>query len=308
VGLDRALSDRLEHLPDLLRRCTFPPAGTDAVCGVSGGADSLALMVLAVAAGLGVTAVHVDHGLRPGSVHEAMLVADAARLVGARFRSERVNVGPGPDLEQRARIARHRALGPDAMTGHTSDDQAETVLINLLRGAGPTGLAAMRPGPRHPILALRRSETMAVCRALGLRPVDDPSNADPRFVRNRVRHDVLPLLADVAGRDLVPLLARTATHTRALVDDLEVLAATVDATDTRALRRAMPSVAREALRSWLRDELGHPPSTAELERVLAVVRHEAMACELSGRRRVARHNGILTIEAARSGSRPQPDR
>ena len=79
------------------------------------------------------------------------------------------------------------------------DDQAETILVNLLRGAGADGLAGMAPGARHPILGLRRSETHALCAAAGLGPVCDESNDDPAFVRNRVRHELLPLCAQVAG-------------------------------------------------------------------------------------------------------------
>ncbi len=268
------------------------------VCAVSGGADSIALLVLARAAGLAVTAVHVDHGLRPGSADEAEVVAAAAERFGATFRAERVSIAPGASLEERARLARRAVLGPHALTGHTADDQAETVLVNLLRGAGPAGLAAMRPGPPHPLLALRRAETVALCRHLSLEPVSDPSNDDPRFVRNRIRHEVLPLLADVSGRDPVPLLARTADHTRAVVDDLDTLAAALDPTDCRALRAAAPSVAGAALRRWLRNERGHPPSTAEFDRVLAVVRNEAVAAELAGGRRVSRSGGRLRLETA----------
>jgi len=280
----------------LLARTSFAPAGTEVVCGVSGGADSLALLVLATAAGLEVTAVHVDHGLRTGSDLEATVVDQTARRFGAAFRSERINLDPGANLEQRARVARRHLLGPNALTGHTADDQAETVLINLLRGAGPPGLAAMRPGPRHPILALRRAETVALCASLELVPVEDPSNLDPRFVRNRVRHELMPLMADISQRDPVPLLARTAGHARALVDDVAAAAHNLDPSDTRALAATSPSVARMALRQWLRDDLDHPPSSAELERVMAVVRHEAVACQLSGGRRLARSGGRLRIE------------
>lgn len=286
---------------DLLPRCTFPdpdrlpPGG--AVAAVSGGADSLALLVLARAAGLPVTAVHVDHGLRPGSAAEADVVAAAAAGLGAGFRAVAVTVEPGSDLEQRARDARRAAVGPDAMTGHTADDQAETVLLNLLRGAGPAGLGAMVPGPRHPLLALRRAETEALCRAAGLEPVDDPTNRDPRFRRNRVRHELLPLMADIAERDPVPLLARTAELARSMQADLDRLAAGLDPTDSRALAAAPPSVATAALRRWLVDDRGHPPSAAEVDRVMAVVRHEAVACELSGHRRVARRGGILRVES-----------
>ncbi|HEX5365549.1 MAG TPA: ATP-binding protein, partial [Acidimicrobiales bacterium] len=123
---------------------------------MSGGADSLALLVLAARAGCRVTAVHVDHGLRPGSAGEADVVRAVAADVGAGFRAERVEVAPGPDLEARARAARYAVLPPGALTGHTADDQAETVLLNLIRGAGLEGLAGMRADQRRPLLALRR--------------------------------------------------------------------------------------------------------------------------------------------------------
>src|SRR5438105_1748979 len=115
-------SARVTSSNDLLPRCTFPPAGSDVACAVSGGADSLALLVLAVAAGCRATAVHVDHGLRAGSAADADVVRDAARRLGAGFRAERVDVGAGPNLEARARVARYAVLPPDVLTGHTADD------------------------------------------------------------------------------------------------------------------------------------------------------------------------------------------
>ena len=287
--MDRAVSD-------LLDRCTFPPVGSTVTAAVSGGADSLTLLVLACAAELDVTAVHVDHGLRDGSGAEAEVVASAASRFGARFRSEQVTVPQGPDLEQRARLARLAVVGDGAMTGHTAEDQAETLLINLMRGAGVPGLAAMEPGPTHPILALRRSETVELCANLGLNPVDDPSNRDPRFVRNRVRHELLPLLADISQRDPVPLLTRTAALARQMRTDVETLAVGLDPTDTKDLAGRPVTVAHQALRSWLADAIGHPPSAAEVDRVMAVVRHEATACELSGGRRVLRSGGKLSVQ------------
>jgi len=286
-----------DPLQSLLARCTFPAPGTDVVCAVSGGADSLALLALARSAGLTVTAVHVDHGLRPGSVAEAEVVAAAARRFGAHFRAERVEVEPGSDLENRARQARLRVLGPDAMTGHTADDQAETVLLNLLRGAGLAGIAAMEPGHRHPILGLRRAETGKLCAVLGLEPIDDPSNRDPRFVRNRLRHEVLPLLADVADRDPVPLLVRTAAHARRAADDIETMAAELDPTDCRALRAVPVSLAQAALRRWLTGIDGHPPSTSEIERVMDVVENRATACEITPSRRISRSHQRLIVSS-----------
>jgi len=280
---------------DLLARCAFPSAGTPLVCGVSGGPDSLALLALAVAAGCRVTAVHVDHGIRSGSADEAQVVAEAARRFGAAFRSARVEVVAGPNLEARARDARRTVLGPGAATGHTADDQAETVLVNLLRGAGVDGMAAMRAGPEHPLLALRRAETHRLCADLGLCPVVDPSNEDHRFLRNRVRHELLPLCADLAGRDVVPVLARQAELLAADADVLAAVAALLDPTDVRALGAAPVPVARRSIRAWLRGEGSHPPSKAAVDRVLAVARGEHRATEITGGVRVARRRGQLEI-------------
>lgn len=292
---------------DLVARCTFPPPGPAVIAAVSGGADSLALLVLAVAAGCPVTAVHVDHGLRPGSAADADVVAAAAAHLGAGFRAEQVRVAPGPNLEARARAARYAVLAPEACTGHTLDDRAETVLVNLLRGAGPRGLGALRPGPRHPLLALRRADTAAVCADVGLQPVVDPSNDDRRFVRNRIRHEVLPLLDSVAGRDVAPLLARTADLAAADADFLDGLAEDLDPADAAALRAAPGPVARAAVRAWLRPiGAGQPPDAATVARVLAVARGDAVATELAGGWRVARTAGRLRQEPPTSGGPATP--
>ncbi len=284
----------IDDLVGLVGRCTFPAAGTPLVCAVSGGADSLALLVLATAAGCRVTAVHVDHGLRPSSAAEAEVVASAAARYKSGFRSERVVVADGPNLEARARSARLEVLGPDAATGHTADDQAETVLANLLRGAGVDGLAGMRAGLRHPLLALRRSETVALCRQEGLEPVDDPSNRDPRFLRNRIRAELLPLCSELAGRDIVPVLARQAGLLAGDAELLQAVAELVDPVDARAVADAPDAVARRAIRTWLAGEGGYPPSLDAVERVLEVARGARKATEIDGGVRVARSRGRLS--------------
>jgi tRNA(Ile)-lysidine synthase len=288
----------------LLGKCSFPVAGTALVCAVSGGADSLALLVLAVEAGCAATAVHVDHGLRAGSAAEADVVAAAAARLGARFASIWVEVGAGPDLEGRARAARRAALPAGHATGHTADDRAETIVLNLLRGTGPDGLAVLRPGPTHPIVGVRRADTEAVCAAVGLDPVHDPSNRDPAFRRNRVRHEVLPLLAAVAERDVVPLLCRLGDLAGADADHLDALAerAVPDPTDARAVAAAPHPLAARAVRAWLRspvvagDAEHHPVDLAALTRVLAVARGDAIAAELPGGARIARTANRLRVE------------
>jgi tRNA(Ile)-lysidine synthase len=295
-------------IEQLLPRCSFPPTGAQVTCAVSGGADSTALAVLAVAAGCTVDVVHVDHGLRPGSAAEAEVVARTASRLGVTMRSVRVEVAPGPNLEARARAARYAVLPPDVLTGHTADDQAETVLVNLLRGAAATGLAGIRPGVRRPLLGLRRADTVELCGLTGLSVVDDETNCDPRFVRNRVRHRVLPLLAEVSGRDLVPVLVRQADLLRDDDDLLTALAGQLDVTDARALAAAPLPLARRAVRSWLSaaEAEMHPPDLATVDRVLDVAAGHRVACEVAGGLRVERHRQrlVLTITTARTEPAP----
>lgn len=222
------------------------------------------------------------------------MVRATCEHLGATFVAHTVHVGDGPNLEARAREARYAVLPSDVLTGHTADDQAETVLLNLLRGTGLGGLGAMEPSWRRPLLGLRRTDTVGLCTRLGLEVVHDPSNTDPRHLRNRVRHELLPLMADIARRDMVPLLTRLAEVARddhALLDTL----ATLDPTDAKALTAAPPAIARRVVRRWLTDT--YPPDLASVERVLDVARGSAVACELPGGRRVERSGQRLRLVA-----------
>jgi tRNA(Ile)-lysidine synthase len=283
---------------DLLGRCDLAAPGTPVTCAVSGGPDSTALAVLAVAAGCQVEVVHVDHGLRPAGPAEAEQVAAVAAWLGARFRSVRVEVHDGPNLEARLRDARQGVLPAGALTGHTADDRAETVLLHLLRGAGPAGLAGIRRGPTKPMLDLRRHETEALCAALALEPVRDPSNDDARFRRNRVRHELLPLLADIGERDPVVVLCRQADLATSISDALGMLADGLDPTSASDLAGAPVAVAGEAVRRWLIAAgvgAGYPVDGAAVARVLAVARGEVVATEVTGGWRVRRRAGRLSV-------------
>lgn len=266
-----------------LERCAFPPDVVSLDCAVSGGADSSALLILARAAGYRVHAYHVDHGIREGSDLEADRVAALAERFGADFTALRCTVDDGPDLEARARRARHDLLPRGVMFGHTMEDQAETVLLRLLRGSGPDGLAAMSPD-QHPLLGLRRADTEAICAVMDVEVFEDPTNTDRRFRRNRIRHELLPLLSDIADRDVVPLLARTARIAYDQRHLLEELASALDPRDAKAISAAPPALATRALRRWWLAETAaeYPPDSAAMDRMLAVARGEAVACEISG--------------------------
>jgi len=165
---------------------------------------------------------HVDHGLRAGSASEAALVQELAVSRGLPFSALTVEVEPGGSLQDRARAARHAALRTEAVRvgasvialGHTADDQAETVLMRALSGASPVALLAMAERERglaRPLLRVWREAIAAYCDALGLTPLEDPSNADRRFLRSRIRHDLIPALEAVfpgARRRLVVLAER----------------------------------------------------------------------------------------------------
>ncbi len=307
-------------MAELLSRCALGATTGPITCAVSGGPDSTALLVLAVATGRAVTAVHVDHGHRAESQAEAALVEGVARRLGATFVSETVDVPDGPNLEERWRDARRDRLPADTMWGHTADDQAETVLLALIRGAGVSGLAGI-PAAGHPILALRRFETVLLCATLGLTVVTDPSNSDPRFRRNRIRHEVLPLLVDIADRDVVPLLVRSAGINRELDDWLNDEAAQLllsggsdddsgpravgaeRTVDAAVLRSAPRPVAVAAIRAWWREVTGsaHPPDSAAVGRILDVADQRAVSADVVGGWRVAR-----TGDRLRLIGRPRP--
>jgi tRNA(Ile)-lysidine synthase len=302
-------ADAVDALAPWRARFVAAVGGLDApvVVACSGGPDSVALLALAADADLAPVAVHVDHGLRAGSDDDADHVRAMARSLGADFRAARVTVEPGSNLEARARDVRYAALdqarvdvGAEVvLVGHTADDQAETVLLNVLRGAATAGLAGM--AARHgtlvrPLLDLRRTETRALCGALGLAVLDDPMNDDRAFRRVAIRHDVLPYLSALAERDLVPVLARQAELLRAdseYLDELAVRAWPGDDGPRSASLVVLPvPLARRALRRWLG---APPPSSTEIERVLAVAAGDVRATELAGGRAVRRSAGMLVL-------------
>lgn len=181
-------------------------------------------------------------------------------------------------------------LPPDVLTGHTADDRAETVLLHLLRGAGPTGAIGIARSARRPLLELRRAETAALCDAVGLRPVVDPSNVDPRFARNRVRAELLPLMADISQRDPVPVLCRQADLFAEVDEVLRAEAADIDCSSAAALAEAPVALAGTAVRAWLVAAgvgEGYAADAAAVARVLAVARGQHRATEVAGGWRVA---------------------
>lgn len=281
------------------------------VVACSGGPDSVALLALVTATGRRPLAVHVDHGLRPEARAEAEFVAEVARTLGVEARTVPITVGTGPNLEARARDARYAALeevrravgAAHVLVGHTADDQAETVLLNLMRGSGASGLGAMavrRGTVVRPLLRLRRADCEAVCVAVGVDPLRDPMNHDPAFRRVAVRARVLPVLEAVAARDLVPVLARQAEVLRADSDYLDELARAAWPPDdgphrADVLARLPLPLARRAVRQWVG---APPPSYADVERVLVVARGEARATQIAGGHRVERRNGGLFLVRA----------
>jgi tRNA(Ile)-lysidine synthase len=207
------------------RRMVLRP-GERVLIGCSGGPDSTALLDAlrhaAVPRGWTLAVAHVDHGIRPGSELDARHVAALAARFDLGFASASVRVEAGPSLQERARDARRAALRSIAVEqacevialGHTADDQAETVLMRALSGGDPMSLGAMRERSEdiaRPLLRVWRRDTVAYCEALGLAVLTDPSNRDRRFLRARVRHDLLPALEQVfpgARRRLVTLAWR----------------------------------------------------------------------------------------------------
>lgn len=186
----------------------MPPGAV--VVAVSGGTDSTALLLLladlAEELALVLHLAHFDHRARKTGAADAQFVADLAARVGATIRVGRAErATKGEDDARRARYDFLRRVsaergGARIATGHTRDDQAETVLLHAVRGSGIAGLAGMRPerdGIIRPLLSIGRADTAAVCSAAGIEPLDDPTNRSLRYSRNRIRRKVMPELAAI---------------------------------------------------------------------------------------------------------------
>ena len=213
------------------------PADGLVLVACSGGADSLALAAAARFVGRSVGLATVDHGLQAGSDTRAADVANWASSAGfdpVVVETVSVDGRPGGP-EAAARTARYEALSSAAsragaaavLLGHTRDDQAETVLLALARGAGPRGLSGM-PARKgifvRPLLDVARADTRKACAALGLAPWEDPHNTDPSFARARVRAAALPALVEALGPAVVANLARSASLIAADNEALDALA------------------------------------------------------------------------------------
>ncbi|TMC33791.1 MAG: tRNA lysidine(34) synthetase TilS, partial [Chloroflexi bacterium] len=184
------------------------------VLAVSGGTDSTALALIAAELreefGLVLHVAHFDHRTRPrDAAKDAQFVAEIANHIGAPIRVGRAQRAPKSEddaREQRYAFLRRVAqeIGATTIaTGHTIDDQAETVLLHLTRGSGLAGVAGMRPlrdGIARPLLTIGRVETTAICKSTKIKPREDPSNRSLRFARNRIRRNVIPELARINPR------------------------------------------------------------------------------------------------------------
>lgn len=229
-----------DHLRRWWRDIARIPPGTRVLVGVSGGGDSVALLhaIAGARADLGVVVVaaHVDHAQRPGSAGDATFVSDLGRRLGVEVTSVRLDTLPETGSpEERLRDARRTALGrlADAhharwiALGHTRDDQAETVVQRAAQGTSVTGLAAMRPITGRwlrPFLGRSRAELRAYLDAHEVPWRDDPTNEDPAFLRNRIRHRVLPTLDAELNPRSSEALARLAEEAGELDDLLRALA------------------------------------------------------------------------------------
>ena len=305
VDVRHALATLLGTVQGSIREQAMLTPGTRVLVAVSGGSDSIGLLLvlreLRRKLGIELVAAHVNHGLRgaDADADEACAAAAAERL-GVRFArcdlGRRLN-GATPNLEARARILRYAALRRLAAahdcgriaTGHTLDDQAETVLMRLVRGTGVRGLGAIRPRRRdgivRPLIDCRRDAVRAVVEQAGLAYRHDTSNDDPRFLRTQVRGRVLPLLAELnpAIAEACANLAASARAERAVVRrwaDAELAAVEADGALPVAWLAAHPDGARQLLaRRWL-VRVGVPLRRLERRHVRAAV---ALALAAEGR-------------------------
>ncbi len=271
-----------EHVVAYIRTHALWQPGDRVAVAVSGGRDSVVLLdILAATRGIhgGVLSViTVDHGTRDGSADDAAFAGELATSLGLPYTVHTVALGPNAS-EQACRSARLTAflnLDVDVVaTGHHARDHAETLLIRLLRGTGPRGLGGLRPKREHlvrPLLDVPYDDVVDYSHAVKLAFREDPSNVSPAFLRNRVRHELLPLLESIRPGS-VASVARTA---RLASEESEWLDTLVDDVDDvwsceflaygpmPAVRRAVlkhePSLRHvhvDAIRALARRGVGH---------------------------------------------------
>ena len=295
-----------------LRASGRPARGSALVVGLSGGADSVALTDALAALrrrrGFRLVAAHLDHGLRPGSADDATFCAELCRRLDVSFRRGEADVRARAarergGLEQAARRERYAFLrrvrdeerAAAIAVAHTRDDQAETLLLRLLRGAGATGLAGMRPRAGdllRPLLAVSREEVLAHLRERGLAWREDPSNADTAHRRNRVRHELLPYLEERFNPAIRAALARTAglladeaAHVRREAEEHLAIASRPEGEALVLARAPLAAAPTAVARAVLRQALLRTGGLAQVgalhvERVLDLARAKAP----SGRR------------------------
>lgn len=293
---------------------------------LSGGADSVCLLDVALALGANVSALHVNHGLRPEAARDEALCRSLCARLEVPLTVEAVDLGareaPG-NLHAVARDARYalaeRHASGDYAAAHTATDQAETVLYRLAVSPGRTALLGMQPRRGRlvrPLLDATRAETRARCLARGLEFVDDPSNADPRFARTRVRHEVMAVLSD-----LNPAAERGIAETsRLLRDEAEVLERAVEEalehTGRRAVRLAAleeqpRGLARLIVRRLAEEAAGRPHALTrrDVDTVLGLgTRGGSASADLGGGLRAVVEYGVLRFAVGPAAPPPEPVR
>ena len=275
-----------------------------AVIGLSGGADSLALVAAAAAERLDVTALVVDHRLQEGSAGVARRAAQQAQNFGLPAEIATIQITPtGKGIEADAREARYAALfehaGPDrdVWTAHTADDQAETLLLGALRG-NPAGMSACAGRLVRPLLHVRRADTEGACAELGVTPWQDPMNRDERYRRVALRTRVIPLLEEIVGGEVVPSLAGTADRIAEATAQLQRMIPIADsgALDCAELASMPPVVRRAVVAEWVVEKRGEVKRAhlAAIEALVTNWRGQG-AVQLGGGVRVARRDGKLVF-------------
>lgn len=265
-----------------LRRYEMVQPGDRVICAVSGGADSMALLwgmfLLKEKLGITLEAAHFDHNLRgEESEQDAEFVRKFCEFHDIPLHLGQGNVLPGKKgLEAAARDARYaflRSLNGIIATAHTADDNAETVLMHLVRGSGLRGLGGVTPksdGLIRPMLDVTRAQVEQFLEENYIRHITDSSNDTDLFLRNRLRHHVLPLLKRENPSIAVGLSA-AAQRIREDAALLDSLAAQLDPTDIAALREAPAPLRRRAIEGFLRKNGFPEPSAEHIRQAEAVV-------------------------------------
>lgn len=257
---------------------------------VSGGADSVALMCIVYHLGRTASVHHVNHGIRDASNDEAKIVQELAENFQFDFFLYETTIG-FQNMEENARQARQDFLPEDVLTAHSFEDKVETVIMNFMRGATSKGFSPMTD---KPLINITANELDSIVVYYDVSPCVDSTNFTQEHVRNRVRHELIPLMTDISGTNIAKPIIRNSQIALEESEYLDQIASKIDITQCKTAKTENIVILRRATRMWIEENISHKYSEVNITNLVSVVQGETLGTQIAGKT-IRRQNNQLHI-------------